>query len=80
MPVVIYIKHGCPYCKKVLEHLEQDPNEDVMIYVADKDFKTSSFKKKYGLDATFPRGYLKKGEKVKLLGGSDQIIGYLEKI
>ena len=35
---------------------------------------------KYGLDATFPRGYLKKGEKVKLLGGSNEIIGYLEKV
>jgi len=78
MAVVIYVKEGCPFCQKVINFLEENQKENVEIYVADKDFKKSDFKEKYGEDATFPRGYLVNGKKIKLIGGSDKIISYLE--
>lgn len=78
MKVVVYIREGCPYCRKILDYLQDHPHEYVEIYVADKDFKTSTFKNKYGSHATFPRGYVVKGEKIKLLGGSSEILEYLK--
>ena len=78
MTVIIYVKEGCPYCKKVLNHLEENPREDVEVSIAEKDFKTSTFKNKYGQGATFPRGYLKKGKAIRLIGGSEDIISHLE--
>ncbi len=79
MTLVVYVKEGCPYCQKVLLTLEENPNQNVEVYVADKDFKRSEFKSKYGEDATFPRGYLVNGKKIKLVGGSDKIIDFLQK-
>ena len=78
MTVVVYVKRGCPYCNKVLAYLEENPGKDVEVYTAEEDFKTDTFKKKYGNDATFPRGYSKEGEKIKLIGGSGEIIEYLD--
>ena len=78
MTVVIYVKEGCPYCQKVLDYIDEKETEDVEIYVTEKDFKTSTFKKKYGQNATFPRGYEVNGKKIKLIGGSGEIIGHLE--
>tara|TARA_R110000851_G_scaffold62281_1_gene142987 strand:- start:111 stop:353 length:243 start_codon:yes stop_codon:yes gene_type:complete len=79
MVVVIYVKKGCPYCQKVLQVVEENPEKEVEVYTADEDFKTTTFKEKYGSDATFPRGYLVDGKEVKLIGGSDSIISELEK-
>ena len=79
MTLVVYVKKGCPYCEKVIRYAEKNSDKKVEIYTADKDFKTSTFKEKYGNNATFPRGYLVKGKDVKLVGGSDAIIRELEK-
>ena len=79
MVIVIYVKKGCPYCQKVLHVVEENPEKEVEVYTADEDFKTTTFKEKYGSDATFPRGYLVDGKEVKLIGGSDSIISELEK-
>ena len=79
MTVVIYVKKECPYCQKVLQCVEENPGKEVEVYTADEDFKTTTFKEKYGSDATFPRGYLVDGKEVKLIGGSDSIITELEK-
>ena len=79
MVIVIYVKKGCPYCQKVLQHTKENPGKKVEVYTAGEDFKINTFKEKYGSDATFPRGYLVDGEEVKLIGGSDNIIRQLEK-
>lgn len=78
MVLVIYVKEGCPYCQKVKDYIEDNSVEDVEIYTAGEDFKVTTFKNKYGSDATFPRAYLKTKNKVKLVGGSDEIISYLK--
>ena len=79
MMIVIYVKKGCPYCQKVLHHVEKNSDKKVEVYTADEDFKMITFKEKYGSDATFPRGYLVNGKEIKLIGGSDNIIRQLEK-
>ena len=79
MVVVIYAKKGCPYCEKVIQISKENPEKEVEVYTADEDFKITTFKGKYGSDATFPRGYLVNGKEVKFIGGSDGIITELEK-
>tara|TARA_R110001592_G_scaffold18816_17_gene77902 strand:- start:31612 stop:31854 length:243 start_codon:yes stop_codon:yes gene_type:complete len=79
MQIVIYVKKGCPYCQRVLQSVKENQGKEVEIYTADEDFKTTTFKEKYGSDTTFPRGYLVVGKEVKLIGGSDSIISELEK-
>ena len=73
--LVLYLKKGCPYCKKVMDTIVDD--EEVEVYYCDEDFKYENFKKKYGESSTFPRGYIKDGKKVILLKDSDEIIKYI---
>jgi hypothetical protein len=75
--LVLYLKRGCPYCNKVLDNI--DGNDQVELYYCDEDFKYENFKRKYGESATFPRGYIKEGKKVRLLKDSNEILNYLKK-
>jgi len=81
MVLVIYVREGCPYCKKVKDEIKKmNKEKEVEIYYADKDFDTKDFKEKYGQDATFPRGYMKKEDQIELVGGSDDIIKKLKEM
>lgn len=73
--ITIYMKRGCPYCEKVLNHIKKhNLEEKTKIYYVEEDFTRKEFKDKYGENASFPRGYLHKGEDIILIGGSDEII------
>ena len=74
--IVIYMKHGCPYCEKVKNYMKDKKN--IVMYYVGEDFKLKDYKDKYGQDATFPRGYhQKKDGSVVLIGDSNRIVGYL---
>lgn len=78
--VVVYFREGCPYCGKVAKKIkEKKAEKDVEVYYCDKDFTKEEFRKKYGSDATFPRGYKKEGDQVMLIGDSESIVKYLDK-
>ena len=78
--ITIYMKRGCPFCQKVLNNIKEKKLEDrVKIHYVNEDFSYLDFKKKYGNNATFPRGYLEYNGKITLIGGSDEIINELEK-
>ena len=74
--IVIYMKHGCPYCQKVKDHIKDKKN--IEMYHVGEDFKLEDYKGKYGEDATFPRGYHQKEDgSIVLIGDSDKIVSYL---
>lgn len=78
--ITIYMKRGCPYCQKVLNFIDNKGLKNkVKIHYVEEDFSYQDFKKKYGQNATFPRGYLDKNGKITLIGGSDDILNELEK-
>ena len=79
MTLVLYLKEGCPYCQKVKDKIKEKKYQDVEMYYVGKDFNLDEYKKKYGKDATFPRGYKKEGEKVELIGDSGAIVMFVEK-
>jgi len=80
MTVILYFKEGCPYCGRVAKKIrDKKINKDVEVYYCDKDFTTAEFKKKYGQGATFPRGYLKKGDDIMMIGDSEAILEFLDK-
>ena len=76
--LVLYLRRGCPYCNMVLEELENS-GKKYKIYWEGEDFSTEEFKKEYGENATFPRGYIIKNNKNRLLKDSRNIIYYLQK-
>jgi len=77
--LIIYMKKGCPYCKKVKSELK-NTNIDYKLYYLDKDFTRQQFKRKYGEDATFPRAYIKTSKSIRRLkGGSEEILEYIRK-
>jgi glutaredoxin len=78
--IVIYMREGCPFCQKVKDHISSvNPDKEIEIYHVDDDFTLEDFKKKYGEDATFPRGYhIKEDGSVVLIGDSGKIINYIE--
>lgn len=79
MVVVLYFREGCPYCGRVAQKIKDKKIEkDIEIYYCDKDFTTEEFKKKYGMGATFPRGYLKKDDEIMLIGDSQDILKFLD--
>ena len=75
----IYMKQGCPFCQKVLDNIKNnDLGRKIEICYVDKDFTYTAFKKLYGSDSTFPRGYLHKDGTITFIGGSDEILNSLE--
>ena len=77
MKLVLYFKRGCPFCQKVKEKLE-GKDLDVKIYYVGEDFSVEEYKKKYGDDATFPRGFVVEGKHNHLLKDSSAIIEFIE--
>ena len=76
---LILIRNGCPYCFKLLKFMD----DNTIIYfkkVSGKDFRHSSFKEKFGTNATFPRVYeIKKNGKKVFLGGCEETMSLLMK-
>jgi len=77
MKLVLYFRQGCPFCQKVKDNLE-DKDLDVKIYYVGQDFTLEEYKKKYGDDATFPRGFVVDGKNNHLLKDSTAILEFID--
>ena len=78
--LTVYVKEDCPYCQLVKDKIEEFKiqEEKYEFYTVGKDFTKKKFKKKYGDDATFPRGYYSIGVEIIYIGGSSEIVKLLE--
>lgn len=77
MNFVVYSKHGCPYCVKVIQvlsALSASKGFSVREYSLGTDFSKEEFYKEFGEGSTFPQVILNQTH----LGGCSDTVKYLQ--